>query len=174
MRIAMLAAALLASSALVRMLPDDMGGSGGGGGAAAPETAPPNAGGPGAVAPAAPAPTQEPAPPVDNAHVADGAQKFTSTEVEMNKAAPKISAGRFVTLSLDENSDATVDGEKTCVGLVTKLLDDGSVNVRAFAGNGGSDVNFTGVRNKTEVDAMPDGADKNAARAAVWDWPARV
>lgn len=160
MRIAMLAATLLASSALVRV-PDGMGG---GGGAAAPETAPPNAGGPGAAAPA---------PSVDNAHVADGAQKFTAAEVELNKAAPKVSVCRIVMLYLDENGDG-LDGHFEAAGIVTLVNEDGSINVKAFAPSGGADVSYTGVKARPDVDAMEDGADKNAARAAVWDWPARV
>lgn len=166
MRIAMLASALLASSALVRM-PDGMGG--GGPGAAAPETAPPNAGGPGAAAPS-----------VDNIIVADGAQKFTAAEIAANKsdtAAPepkqKVSIGRIVIVSLDENGDG-LDGHFEAAGIVTLVNEDGSINVKAFAPGGGADVCYTGVKAKPDVDAMEDGADKNAARSAVWDWPARI
>jgi hypothetical protein len=88
--------------------------------------------------------------------------------------------GRIVTLTFDPKRDAegkptfSFDGEHVAAAVVTRVYDDGSINVKAFAPNGGADQAFTGVRHKADVDAMPDGADKNAAMSVTWDWPARA
>jgi hypothetical protein len=84
--------------------------------------------------------------------------------------APKISRLRMIILTLVD----PLDGETEWGGIVTKVNDDGTVNVKGLAPNGGADTFFTGVHSKADVDAMPDGADKNAAKSCVWDWPART
>lgn len=60
------------------------------------------------------------------------------------------------------------------IGLVVKVADDGALNVYAFAPDGGAPGFFTGVRNRADVAAMPDGPDKNAAQSTTWDWPPLV
>lgn len=93
---------------------------------------------------------------------------FTNQNVLAGAAS--ITKGRVVFLTLA----APFDGETEVVGIVVKVAEDGSANVKAFAPNGGADMPFTGVRSTVEVDAMPDGADKNAARTATWSFPPRA
>lgn len=81
-----------------------------------------------------------------------------------------VTPGRIVSLRFGK----PFDGSDTAAGLVVKVEDDDSINVKAFAPNGGSDHTFTGVLYREVVDAMPDGADKNAARSCTWEWPARA
>lgn len=83
-----------------------------------------------------------------------------------------ITAGRIVALAF--SSDAMFDSSTSGVGIVVKVADDGSANVKAFSPDGGADGFFTGVRNADDVAAMPDGADKNAALACTWAFPPRV
>lgn len=122
-----------------------------------------------------------PAPPADNDHVVEGAEQFTDpapqtgadavfTNQNVLAGAASITKGRVVFLTLA----APFDGETEVVGIVVKVAEDGSANVKAFAPNGGADMPFTGVRSTVEVDAMPDGADKNAARTATWSFPPRA
>lgn len=87
-------------------------------------------------------------------------------------AAPvvTITPGRIVLVK----PASGIDGEAGAVGIVVKVNGDDSVNVKAFSPNGGADVTYTGVRHAAEVDAMPEGADKNAAASCVWDWPPRA
>jgi hypothetical protein len=84
--------------------------------------------------------------------------------------APTLSPGRIVFLSL---ADA-LDGDYTVVGIVVRINADGSANIRALAPNAGADRTYTGVLPTEYVANMADGADKNAALAATWDWPPRV
>jgi hypothetical protein len=83
---------------------------------------------------------------------------------------PAISKCRIVLVTLG----APFDGETEVVGIVVKVNDDGSINARLFAPNGGTDGFVTGARHADEVAAMPEGADRNAASAAVWAFPPRV
>ena len=61
------------------------------------------------------------------------------------------------------------DGETAVAAIVVKVNDDGSANLKLLAPNGGEDGFVTGVRSKAEVDAMADGADKNAAMTCTWE-----
>lgn len=133
-------------------------------------------------APDLPAPTEPvvPTPPAPiNSNVAEGSTQFRAP-------TPGRIVKLFVPISLvdsDEEPKADrrqekvqrggFDGDEEAVGIVVKVNGDGTLNVKGFAPNGGADHTFTGVRNKAEVDAMPDGADKNAAITATWDWPPR-
>lgn len=84
--------------------------------------------------------------------------------------APKVSAGRQVTVFFPK--DQPFDGELEATATVTKVLEDGSVNVRVLAPNGGPDLFITGVKTTAERDALGD--DDAAKNLAAWDWPARV
>lgn len=122
---------------------------------------------------------QEPAippdqPPADNDHVAPGATPFPEPAPTVPQ---KIGRHRIVELSLSD--DTPLDGNTTATGLVVKVLDDGALNVWAFPVAGGAIQFFTGVRNKVEVEAMPEStpaevADKNTALVCTWDWPTRT
>lgn len=95
----------------------------------------------------------------------------TSTPTSTPASAPTVTVtpGRIVLVK----PASGIDGEAGAVGIVVKVNGDGSVNVKAFSPNGGADVTFTGVRHAAEVEAMPEGADRNAAASCVWDWPPR-
>lgn len=122
------------------------------------------------------------APPADPDVVAaagDGAPELppaASTEPDPAPPAPPpqvmatISKGRtvFVTLA------TPIEGETEIVGIVAKVNEDGSINVRGFSPGGGVDPFFSGVLPTEYVDGMVDGADKNAARSATWGWPPRT
>ena len=54
--------------------------------------------------------------------------------------------------------DQRFDGETQAVAKVVKVLDDGSINVRAYAPNGGADQFITGVRHESTLDDLPEGA----------------
>lgn len=86
--------------------------------------------------------------------------------------AQKVSPGRIVQLTF--GGGAELDGSPTAVGIVTAVLDNGAINVRAFNPSGGADPFYTGVLQTDDVDSMPEGADKNAALSVTWDWPPRV
>lgn len=91
------------------------------------------------------------------------------------KEQPKqsVTPGRMVTLRFPD--ERPFDGATVAAGVVVNTeFDDGSINVKAFAPNGGADVTFTGVRYRPDVEAMDEGADKNAAMSCTWDWPARA
>lgn len=86
------------------------------------------------------------------------------------ETVPVITAGRVVFLALAD----PLDGESVVVGIAVKINDDGSINARAFAPNGGADRTYTGVRPTEYVASMTDGADKNAALSATWSFPPRM
>lgn len=87
-------------------------------------------------------------------------------------SSPSITAGRLVVLTVADKS--LIGDDETCVAIVARVNDDGSINVRAFSPNGGEDLFFTGVLETSKVDAMEDGADKNAAKSVTWGWPTRA
>lgn len=58
------------------------------------------------------------------------------------------------------------EGDGGVAAIVVKVNDDGSLNLRCFAPNGGADPFVTGVRRKSDVEAMEDGPDKTRL------WPA--
>lgn len=73
--------------------------------------------------------------------------------------------GRLVAAYLAEGGQAAA--------MVAKVNEDGTLNLRVFAPDGGADPFFSGVLRKEDVDKMEDGADKNAAMACTWAWPER-
>lgn len=83
---------------------------------------------------------------------------------------PLITKGRLVFVALA----TPIEGETEIVGIVAKVNEDGSINVRGFSPGGGVDPFFSGVLPTEYVDGMVDGADKNAARSATWGWPPRT
>lgn len=59
-------------------------------------------------------------------------------------------------------TDQPFDGANEAVGKVVLLLDDGAINVRVFAPNGGADLFLTGVRHASTLDDLPaDAAERN-------------
>lgn len=71
----------------------------------------------------------------------------------------QVTVGRPVLLHFTEGQK--FDGERLASGVIVKVCDDGTINVKAFGGNGGADATFTGVMHKSEVDAK---ADDDAAK----------
>jgi hypothetical protein len=82
--------------------------------------------------------------------------------------------GRHRIVDLEFPDDTPLDGNTFATGLVVKVNPDGSVNAWAFPADGGALQFYTGVRNKAEVAAMPDGDDKNAASACTWSFQTRT
>lgn len=88
------------------------------------------------------------------------------------KPPATVTPCRLVMLTFD--AARPFDGEVHVPGLVLKVFEDGTINVKAFAPNGGADVTVTGVHHVDDALAMPEGADRNAAMSCTWDWPPRV
>lgn len=57
--------------------------------------------------------------------------------------------------------DGGFDGEEMASAIVVKVNDDGSVNLKVLAPNGGADIFITGVRHRSEFDEPP--------AVATWD-----
>jgi len=111
-------------------------------------------------APASTQPDPNPPPPASNTN---------------SSQSPKITAGRIVIINCPKQEDGSggIDGDESCVAIVTKVRDDGTINAHGFAPNGGTAPPFTGVHFAGDVESMPAGADRNAAAAITWDWPPR-
>jgi hypothetical protein len=52
--------------------------------------------------------------------------------------------------------DGGFDGEMMAAAIVVKVNDDGTVNLRVFAPNGGADISVTGVHHHSEYDTPPN------------------
>lgn len=170
-----LAALLLGSTALL-MMPDAAEGG-------APIATPPDSATPPASPPidsAPPVATPPEVPPSDPMPAAEPdpmppvEEPLTDspTYTAYAPSSPSITAGRLVVLTVADKS--LIGDDETCVAIVARVNDDGSINVRAFSPNGGEDLFFTGVLETSKVDAMEDGADKNAAKSVTWGWPTRA
>lgn len=102
---------------------------------------------------------------------ADPGPVLTDPQPAPAVAQQTVSKGRIVFLTLAE----AIEGEFEIAGVVAKVNEDGSINVRGVSPGGGVDPFFSGVLPTEYVDAMIDGsAEKNGARTATWHWPPRT
>ncbi len=64
--------------------------------------------------------------------------------------------------------EQTFDGEQEAVGLVVKVAEDGTLNVKALAPNGGADQTITGLVSAEDHDQIGD--DDPAKNLPWWDY----